>query len=85
MTGGGGAGHWRLEFWCGGGRAEGEAHSRVGVPSLTDEETEALRAELNAVFRQRSQSFFPLKFPVLEGMGCSQHSVLGQGAQQPPP
>ena len=67
------------------GRAEGEAHSHVGVPYLTDEETEALRAELNAVFWQTSQSFFPLGFPALKGAGCSQHSVLGQGAQWPPP
>lgn len=68
-----------------GGKWGGGVHSHVGVPYLTDEETEALRAELSAVFWQRSQSFFPPGFPALEGEGCSQHSVLGQGAQRPPP
>lgn len=68
-----------------GGKRGGGVHSHVGVPYLTDEETEALRAELNAVFWQRSQSFFPLGFPALKGEGCPQHSVLGQGAQRPPP
>lgn len=55
------------------GRAEGEAHSHVGVPYLTDEETEALRAELNAVFWQTSQSFFLWGFLPSRGRGA--HSI----------
>lgn len=75
-------GDWNSEEGWEEGR---ETYSRCWSPYLTDEETETLRAELNVIFQQRSQSVFPLGFPALEGGGGALAFSPGPGAQQPPP